>query len=145
MRYRTVFAGLFQAGAWKHDTDHDAQTCCMTTKTKPETANRITANIIRVVNLTPQSVAYRINNVGVWDAAKGVHRAGNTEKGLPDVWICTRGRFVVVEVKAGKDKLSIHQEHRRAEILRAGGIWFTAHSTDGFLVFWSNLKEELEL
>ena len=114
-------------------------------KAKPETANRITANIIRVVNLTPQSVAYRINNVGVWDAAKGVHRAGNTEKGLPDVWICTRGRFVVVEVKAGKDKLSIHQEHRRAEILRAGGIWFTAHSTDGFLSFWSNLKNELAL
>lgn len=110
-----------------------------------ETANKITANIIRVVNLTPQAVAYRINNVGVWDAAKGIHRAGNTEKGLPDVWACYKGRFVVIEVKAGKDKLSIDQEKRKFEILKAGGVWFTAHSTDGFLAFWSNLKNELDL
>lgn len=114
-------------------------------KAKPETANRITANIILVVNLTPQAVAYRINNVGVWDAAKGIHRAGNTEKGLPDVWACYKGRFVVIEVKAGKDKLSIDQEKRKFEILKAGGVWFTAHSTDGFLAFWSNLKNELDL
>jgi len=114
-------------------------------KAKPETANRITANIIRVVNLTPQSVAYRINNVGVWDAAKGVHRAGNTEKGLPDVIAVYKGRLVAIEVKAGRDKMSIHQEHRKFEILKAGGIYFEARSTDGFLIFWANLKDEFSL
>ena len=98
-----------------------------------ETANKITANIIRIINSAPNCVAYRINNVGVWDAAKGIHRAGNTEKGLPDVWACIRGKFVTIEVKAGRDKMSEHQDKRRFEIERAGGIFLVANSTDGFV------------
>ena len=98
-----------------------------------ETANKITANIIRIINSAPNCVAYRINNVGVWDAAKGIHRAGNTEKGLPDVWACIRGLFVTIEVKAGRDKMSEHQDKRRFEIERAGGIFLVANSTDGFV------------
>lgn len=100
---------------------------------KSETANRITANIIRATNLQSGCIAYRVNNVGVWDAAKGIHRAGNTEKGLPDVWGCFRGAFVVFEVKAGKDKMSDHQQMRRQEIERAGGVFLEIRSTDQFL------------
>ncbi len=102
-------------------------------KPAPETANRITANIIRAANLQTGCVVYRINNVGVWDAAKGIHRAGNTEKGLPDVWGCFRGRFVVFEVKAGRDRLSDHQRARQQEIERAGGVFVEVRSTDDFL------------
>lgn len=111
-------------------------------KQKAETANRITANVIRIINSTPGCVAYRINNVGVWDAAKGIHRAGNTEKGLPDVWACCRGRFLTIEVKAGKDKLSEHQQHRIFEITRAGGGVIVARSTGVFEIdFMDFLKQ----
>jgi hypothetical protein len=105
---------------------------------KKETANGITQNIIRVINYTPGCVAYRINNVGVWDAAKGIHRAGNTEKGLPDIWACVRGKFLTIEVKAGSDRMSEEQKKRRFEIERAGGEYFEARSTDAFLQFWEN-------
>lgn len=104
-------------------------------KPKGETANGITRNIIRAVNMQPECVAYRINNVGVWDAEKGVHRGGNTEKGLPDIFACVRGKMVAIEVKAGRDKLSMEQLQRRFEIERAGGIYFEARSTDDFLKF----------
>jgi hypothetical protein len=110
----------------------------------PESANKITANVLRVINLTHGAVGYRINNVGVWDAAKGIHRAGNTEKGLPDIWGCYKGRFFTVEVKAGKDRLSDFQKMRMQEIEKAGGIYFECRSTDAFIAFWSNLKEEMK-
>ncbi len=100
---------------------------------KPETANRITANILRIINYQPGCVAYRVNNVGVWDAAKCIHRAGNTEKGLPDIWACVKGKFVVIEVKAGKDRLSEHQVKRKFEIEKAGGLFIVARSTDEFI------------
>lgn len=100
---------------------------------KPESANRITANILRIINYQPGCVAYRVNNVGVWDAAKGIHRAGNTEKGLPDIWACVKGKFVVIEVKAGKDRLSEHQVKRKFEIEKAGGVFIVARSTDEFI------------
>ena len=102
-----------------------------------ETANGITAAIIRVVNMRPRCVAYRVNNVGVWDAAKGVHRGGNTEKGLPDIWLCLNGRFVVIEVKAGKDRQSEEQKHRQFEIERAGGVYLLIRSKDEFLKWFA--------
>lgn len=108
-----------------------------------ETANRITANILRVINFTPKCVAYRVNNVGVWDAAKKIHRAGNTEKGLPDIWACVRGRFLVIEVKAGNDRLSEHQKARKQEIELSGGVYFEARSTDDFLAFWKEFFADL--
>lgn len=114
------------------------------TKPKPETANRITANVIRIINSTPGCVAYRVNNVGVWDAAKQIHRKGNTEKGLPDIWACLRGRFVTIEVKAGRDKLSEDQEKRRFEIVRGGGTFLVAHSTDGFIIQFEALKADFK-
>lgn len=110
-------------------------------KQKPEKANKITTNIIRVINHQLGCVAYRVNNVGVWDEEKQIRRAGNTEKGLPDIWACLRGKFVVIEVKAGKDKLSEHQQKRKFEIERAGGVFIEANSTDSFLGWFSNWLE----
>ena len=105
---------------------------------KPETANQITRNVLRLANFQTGCVAYRVNNVGVWDQAKGIHRKGNTEKGLPDVIMIYRGRFIAIEVKAGKDKLSDDQKKRQFEIERAGGIYFECRSTDGFINFLQN-------
>jgi len=109
-------------------------------KPKPETANRITANVIRVCKLTQHCVAYRINNAAVYDAKAKAYRAGNIEKGLPDIIAVYKGRFIGIEVKAGKDRLSIWQLHRREEIIQADGIYFECRSTDDFLAFWENLK-----
>ena len=105
-----------------------------------ETANGITAAIIRVVNMRPRCVAYRVNNVGVWDKAKGVHRGGNTEKGLPDIWCCMDGRFVVIEVKAGKDRQREEQKHRQFEIERAGGVYLIVRSKDEFLKWFAEFS-----
>lgn len=108
-------------------------------KQKAETANQITKNVLRVINLQTGCIAYRVNNVGVWDEKKQVRRKGNTEKGLPDVWACIRGRFVVIEVKAGKDVLSDDQKKRRFEVERAKGVYFEARSTDEFLKWFEML------
>jgi Holliday junction resolvase-like predicted endonuclease len=98
-----------------------------------ESANRITANILRVINMQPGCVAYRINNVGVWDAAKGVHRKGNTQKGLPDIIACLRGKFVAIEVKSGNDKQSDWQKIVEQEISGAKGEYWIIRSTENFL------------
>ena len=109
---------------------------------KPETANQITRNIIRVINFQHGCIAYRVNNVGVWDEAKQIHRAGNTEKGLPDIFACIRGRFITIEVKAGRDKMSDEQRKRRFEIERAKGVYFEARSTDEFIKWFENFLKQ---
>ena len=107
-------------------------------KTPGETANRITANVIRIINLQSGCVAYRINNVGVWDAAKGIHRKGNTEKGIPDIIACIKGEFWGIEVKAGRDKMSEEQCMRKFEIINAKGKFFEIRSTKEFIDVFEN-------
>ena len=113
------------------------------TKPKGETANLMTANIIRAINMQPGCVAYRINNVGVWDEAKQVYRRGNTQKGIFDISATIRGRSVWIEVKAGRDKMSLDQLIFKQEVERAGGIAFVAYSTDEFLHFFTDLLKSL--
>ena len=101
-----------------------------------ESANRITANVLRVINMQPNCVADRINNVGVWDEKKKIRRKGNTRKGLHDIYVCVYGFFLTIEVKAGADKLSDEQKMRAFEITTAKGTFFEARSTDSFLDWW---------
>jgi hypothetical protein len=112
-------------------------------KPKGETANAITANLIRAINMQPKCVAYRINNVGVWDAAKQIHRRGNTQKGIFDVSACIRGRVAWFEIKAGRDKPSQDQLIFQQEVRSAGGIAEFVYSTDEGLKLLTKLISEL--
>ena len=108
-------------------------------KPKSETAARITANIIRAIDMQPGCTAYRINNVGVWDQAKQIHRRGGTKKGISDIAATIRGRAIWIEVKAGKDVMSVEQMAFQQEQLRAGALCFVARSTDDFLKWFTNV------
>lgn len=128
---------------WTSEAAYDATHRAPAKKPKGETANRITANIIRVVNTQPGCIAYRVNNTGIWDEAKQVFRKAHTEKGIPDIIGCLRGRSLWIEVKAGRDKLSQDQVLRKFEIERAGGLYFEARSTDDFLKWFTAKLIEL--
>jgi hypothetical protein len=80
--------------------------------------------------MQPGCVAYRINNVGVWDAEKQVYRKGNTQKGIFDITAIIKGRAVWIEIKAGRDKPSTDQLIFQQEIRGAGGIAEFVYSTD---------------
>ena len=121
-----------------------AQWCANPPKEKPESANRITANVIKVINMQPGCYAFRVNNVGVWDAAKGIYRKGNTVQGISDVIACVRGRMVCIEVKAGKDRMSAGQLIFSECIRQSAGHYIIARTTDGFLSDLSQLLDEIE-
>ena len=112
-------------------------------KPKPETANAITANVIRVINMTPKAVAYRINNMGVWDAKINAYRLAHTQKGIADVDAIYKGQAIKIEIKSGRDKQSDHQKAYQQEIERAGGIYIIIRSTDEFLYFWKQIDKRI--
>ena len=53
--------------------------------------------------------------------ANGYGRAG-----IPDVICCVLGRFLAIECKAGKGKLTALQEREIEKIEQAGGVTFVA-------------------
>jgi hypothetical protein len=51
--------------------------------------------------------------------------------------------MVCIEVKAGKDKESIHQQQFGANVQQAKGLYFVARSTDSFIEYFEQmLKSE---
>ena len=119
-----------------------AQSAAPKKAVRSESANQITANLIRAINRQPHCVAYRINNTGIWDEAKQLFRKAHTEPGLPDIIVIAYGCFAGIEVKAGKDKQSDDQKHRQSEIERAKGVYFVAHSTDEGLAKFSEFQKQ---
>lgn len=111
-------------------------------KLPKERANGITRRILTAINMQPGCVAYRINNVGVWDASKSVYRKGATQKGIFDISAIIRGRSVWIEVKAGRDKPSPEQLIFKQEVERAGGLAFIAYSTDEFLNWFDEILKQ---
>lgn len=47
---------------------------------------------------------------------------GYARNGVPDLLACINGRFVGIEVKAGKNKPTALQEKHMADIRKAGGV-----------------------
>lgn len=112
-------------------------------KPKGETANAITANVIRAINMQPRCVAYRINNVGIYDEKKQIHRRANTQKGIFDVAAIIKGRAAWFEIKAGYDKPSQDQLIFQQEVISAGGIAEFIRSTDEFLKIFTIILLDL--
>ena len=114
--------------------------------TKPftdKTANGLTRAIVDYIRLTG-NYGERINNVGVYDAKRGVYRKGGTRKGIADIMATKRiqagertyGVSVAIEVKIGKDRLSEYQQTVKEEIERSGGVYIVARNWDQFYKEW---------
>jgi len=73
--------------------------------------------------------AYRSQSVGVWDSKKGVYRTSGV-KGVPDITCIIDGKYIGIEVKTPRGKLSPAQEEFSDRIVEAGGIYLVAHSVD---------------
>jgi penicillin-binding protein-related factor A (putative recombinase) len=72
---------------------------------------------------------YKNNTVGIFKQATGTY-IPSPSKGAPDIVCILKGRFIGLEVKTPKGKLSDDQGEFHRQILKAGGIVFTVRSLD---------------
>ena len=55
---------------------------------------------------------------------------GYGRRGLPDFIVCLDANFLAIEVKVGRDKLSVMQDREMKDIFSAGGATVIARSLD---------------
>lgn len=94
-------------------------------------SNRLTQSILRYIDLQG-GWATRTNNVGIWDAERGVYRRSNQVRGMPDIMGCCRGHYLGIEVKIGRDRSTLEQQRCQIDIEQAGGLYFVARDFDSF-------------
>ena len=83
----------------------------------------LTNATLRVLHLNGFK-AWRNNNIPTFDAKRNIYRANTTKKGISDIIGFQRstGRFLAVEIKNGKDKLSAEQKVFLEDVKNGGGI-----------------------
>lgn len=109
-------------------------------KKKQSPANALTDAVITYIKLKG-GIAYRINNMGVYDAKLGKFRTSGTKKGIPDIIGIHKGRFISVEIKIGTDRQSDDQKLREQEIIKAGGYYYIAKDFDSFKIWYDGVTQ----
>ena len=59
-----------------------------------------------------------------------VHGSQYMKAGIPDIICCYQGKFIGIETKVGKNKMSKIQEQHKKDIEKAGGIHILAYSLE---------------
>lgn len=103
-----------------------------------KTANKLTTCITDYLRLKG-AFASRVNNTGVYDAKIKRYRRGMNRRGLPDIIATYQGKSLHIEVKAGRDKLSEHQEKIRDEQQQSGGLFYEARNFTDFKQWFDEL------
>lgn len=86
-------------------------------------ANKLTNSVLNYLN-SSGFMAWRNNTMGVWDAKKQCYRKFNGLRGVGDILGIHKatGTFLSVEIKAGKDKLSVYQKKFIEDIEKHNGL-----------------------
>ena len=96
------------------------------------TANVLTDQCIRHVK-SLSGCMWRLQSQGQFDIKQNRWRPSGQKRGLPDcIGLLPNGRFIAVEVKIGRDKMSEYQELRRSEIINSNGHYLIARNLDDF-------------
>lgn len=106
---------------------------------KKASTNNLTVAIINFLRHEGHS-ASRINVQGQYDEKLGQWRKSGSRKGFYDVCACVLkdgvGRFVVIDIKRGDDKLSGDQIAFKKEAEAAGGIAIEIGNYNHFLSWY---------
>jgi hypothetical protein len=104
-----------------------------TTRKKKTRTNELTHLILEYCK-SINAQAYRINSQGQYDPRLKTFRPSTQKKGLPDITIIYKGRFIGCEIKALKaDKLSEYQIARKNEIEGSQGYYIEARTLVQFI------------
>lgn len=110
-------------------------------KYRDDRANDLTKCITDYIKFCEGS-AYRINSQGQYDPKLKKWRYSGMRKGLPDIMGTINGQSIQIEVKIGRDRLSVHQEKIKDEVTRSGVLFFVATNFTEFKQWFDNLNNE---
>jgi penicillin-binding protein-related factor A (putative recombinase) len=92
----------------------------------------IQKSILDYLSLIPGCFVFRTNNIGVplRDSSGKTSFRPSPVKGLSDILCCFKGRFIALEVKRPKGKVTQHQTRFLNQVKESGGVGAVVHSIE---------------
>lgn len=105
---------------------------------KDNSANGLTKCIVKYITLRG-GFASRVNTTGMYDPRLKMYRRSTQKRGMPDIIATWQGRSLFIEVKYGKDRISIDQMKIAEEQRSSGGKYFVANNFESFKEWFDRL------
>ena len=114
-------------------------------KQKHNTTNELTKQILEYL-FREGAFVWRNNSLPVPITVNGrvVGYRPGSKSGVPDIVGCYKGRWLGIEVKTSKDRLSDVQRAFIANMKRVGGLVYVAHDFESFVEWFEQTKKTLE-
>ena len=103
------------------------------------TANGLTKFVLEYLSYT-NHFASRIQSQGQYHPKHGRWVKSKVVRGIGDIIACIDGKFVMIEIKAGKDKQSEYQKAVEQQVNEAGGIYWIIRTPNEFIAKFKGLQ-----
>jgi hypothetical protein len=106
---------------------------------RDDTANALTKCITDYIKFNG-GFATRLNSTGSYRADLGRYVFSNQAKGMPDVQGVIGGKPLYIEVKTGRDRLSVDQAKVKNKLEASGGLYFVATCFQDFKTWFDEVN-----
>jgi len=86
--------------------------------------------IVEFLEYHPQCEVFPTLTGGMYNPKTGAYRPTMTKAGTPDLLCCFKGKFLAIEIKRPKGKLTTPQQQALQKIENAGGLALVARSIE---------------
>ena len=102
-------------------------------------ANRLTQMICAYINQQDRCFAGRITSGGTYRPELQRYVFSTQLRGTPDIISCCDGKPVYIEIKIGRDKLSVYQLTMKEALEHSGAIYYIAKDYNDFQIWFDSL------
>jgi hypothetical protein len=110
------------------------------TKFEDKTTNGLTTCVLRWLQLN-EHYCSRIQSQGQYNQTLGRFIKSTVRRGIGDIMAVIAGRTIMIEIKTGRDKLSLDQIKTRQEVENSGGVYLEVRDFATFLKWYRNHTE----
>lgn len=100
--------------------------------------NAITKYIINFLSFKGH-FATRIQSQGQYIEKRGVWAKSKVRRGIGDIIALIDGKFVMIEIKFGKDKQSEYQKQVEKDVIRSGGYYVIIKTIEEFNKYYESI------
>lgn len=99
--------------------------------------NALTSEVIKLL-LYKGYFASRIQSQGQYHPTRGRWIKSKVRRGIGDIITCIEGKFVMIEIKYGKDRQSVYQKQVEKDVKKCGGHYLIVKTISDLEIFLRN-------
>lgn len=110
-------------------------------KSSTSSTNELTKAVIKFLDHNGHFCS-RVQSQGQYHPVLKRWITSKVKRGIGDIIACIYGRFVMIEIKYGKDRQSVHQKSVQKQVTKCYGHYWLVKTFDDFIKYYNELQAD---